>query len=164
MRILVFSDSHGDIYAMKKAIDAQPTAEAVIFLGDGYLDFEKCKSLLDGKRVYRVRGNNDFHCDYPRNAIIEEGGLKIYITHGHYEYVKSGLGNIISISKRNNCKLALYGHTHRQQEDNYEGIKMFNPGSIRNDEYGVVDIIDNRFICIGIKLISPYLIGKALSF
>ena len=29
---------------------------------------------------------------------------------------------------------------------------MFNPGSLRSDEYGVVDIIDNGFICIGIKL------------
>lgn len=146
------SDSHGDYFAMKKAIEAQPTAEVVIFLGDGYTDFEKCIPLLDKKRVYCVKGNNDFHCDYPKNKIIEEGGLKIYLTHGHYEYVKSGLGSLISVSKRNTCKLALYGHTHNQQEDNYEGIKMFNPGSIRNNEYGVIDIVDNGFICIGIKL------------
>ena len=152
MRILVLSDSHGDFFTLKRVIEAQPTAEAVVFLGDGYTDFEKCRHLLDNKRIYCVCGNNDFHCDYPKNAIIEEGGLKIYITHGHYEYVKSTLGNLMSVSKRNNCKLALYGHTHNQQEDNYDGIKMFNPGSIRNDEYGVVDIVDNGFICIGIKL------------
>ncbi len=152
MRILVFSDSHGDVYTMKKAIEAQPTAEAVIFLGDGYADFEKCKPLLKDKRIYCVKGNNDFYCDYPRNRIIEEPGLKIYVTHGHYEYVKSGLAGLISIAKRNNCNLALYGHTHIQQEDNQMGIKFFNPGSIRNDEYGVIDIIDNGFICIGIKL------------
>ena len=100
MRILVLSDSHGDIYSMKKAIDAQPTAEVVIFLGDGYADFEKCKPLLDGKQLYCVKGNNDFYCNYPKNAIIEEGGLKIYITHGHYEYVKSGLAGLISVAKR----------------------------------------------------------------
>ncbi len=152
MRILVLSDSHGDYFSMKKAIESQPTAEAVVYLGDGHIDFERCKPLLNDKRIYCVRGNNDFHCDYPKNAIIEEGGLKIYLTHGHYEYVKSGLGGLLSISKRNNCKLALYGHTHNQQEDNYDGIKMFNPGSIRNDEYGVIDIVNNGFICIGIKL------------
>ena len=152
MRILVLSDSHGDYFTLKRAIEAQPTAEVVVFLGDGHMDFERCKPLLDGKKVYCVKGNNDFHCDYPKNAIIEEGELKIYITHGHYEYVKSGLGGLLSVSRRNNCKLALYGHTHNQQEDNYDGIKMFNPGSIRNDEYGVIDIVDNGFICIGIKL------------
>lgn len=152
MRILVLSDSHGDYFTMKKIIEAQPTADTVVFLGDGYADFERCRPLLDNKRIYCVRGNNDFHCDYPKNAIIEEGGMKIYITHGHYEYVKSTLGNLIGIARRNGCKLALYGHTHIQQEDNYDGIKSFNPGSVRGDEYGVIDIIDNGFICIGIKI------------
>ena len=152
MRILVLSDSHGDIYAMQKAIDAQPTAEAVIFLGDGYMDFEKCRPLLKDKRIYCVRGNNDFHCDYPRNSIIEEGGLKIYITHGHYEYVKSGLAGLVSISRRNNCKLALYGHTHIQYSTYKDGIYYFNPGSLKEGCYGVIDITDNGIICINKKL------------
>lgn len=137
---------------MKKAIEAQPTAEVVVYLGDGHIDFERAKPLLEGKRVYAIQGNNDFHCKYPKNQIINEGGLKIYITHGHYEYVKSSMGRLISIAKRNDCHLVLYGHTHNQQEDNVDGVKLFCPGALRQDEYGVVDIIDNGFICIGIKL------------
>ncbi len=152
MRILVLSDSHCDFFSLKKAIEAQPTAETVVFLGDGYTDFEKCRPLLADKTVYCVRGNNDFHCDYPKNTIFEAGGLRIYISHGHYEYVKSGLGYITSVAKRNKCNLVLYGHTHVQQEDNTDGIKLFCPGSIRSDEYGVVDITDNGYICIGIKM------------
>lgn len=152
MRILVLSDSHGDYYAMKKAIEAQPDAEVVIFLGDGHLDFEHAKPLLADKRIYCVQGNNDFHCKYPKNSIITEGNLRIYITHGHYEYVKSTLSGLISISKRNNCQLALYGHNHRQQEDVCDGIRMFCPGALLSDEYGVVDIIDNGYICIGMKV------------
>ena len=35
MRILVLSDTHGDFYSMKKALDAQPNAEAIIHCGDG---------------------------------------------------------------------------------------------------------------------------------
>ncbi len=152
LRILVLSDSHGDFFSMKKAIEAQPTAEAVVFLGDGHYDFERAKPLFEGKRIYTVRGNYDFHCEYPKNQIINEGGLKIYITHGHYEYVKSSLSRLITISKRNNCQLALYGHNHRQQEDSADGLKLFCPGALKDDEYGVVDIVDNGFICIGIKL------------
>ena len=152
MRILVLSDSHGDFFSMKRAIEAQPTAEVVVFLGDGHYDFEKAKPLLEGKRIYEIQGNNDFHCKYPKNQVIEEGGLKIYITHGHYEYVKSSLGRLITLSKRNNCQLALYGHTHTQKEDNVDGIKLFCPCALRQDEYGVIDIVDNGFICIGIKL------------
>ena len=152
LRILVLSDSHGDFFSMKKAIEAQPTAEVVVFLGDGHTDFERAKPLLEGKRVYEIQGNNDFHCKYPKNQIINEGGLKIYITHGHYEYVKSSMSRLISIAKRNDCQLVLYGHTHLQQENNCDGIKLFCPGALKSDEYGVVDIIDNGFICIGIKL------------
>ncbi len=137
---------------MKKAIEAQPTAEVVVFLGDGHYDFERAKPLLEGKRIYEIQGNNDFHCKYPKNQIINEGGLKIYITHGHYEYVKSSMGRLISIAKRNDCQLVLYGHTHNQQEDSIDGIKLFCPGALRQDEYGVIDIVDNGFICIGIKL------------
>ena len=112
------------------------------------------KSLEDlGHTVYIVTANfNDFHYEYPKIQLINEGGLKIYITHGHYEYVKSSLSRLITISKRNNCQLALYGHNHRQQEDNADGLKLFCPGAIKDDEYGVVDIVDNGFICIGIKL------------
>ena len=137
---------------MKKAIEAQPTAEAVVFLGDGHLDFERCKPVLDGKRIYTVKGNNDFHCDYPKFQIINEGGINIYITHGHYEYVKSSFGKLITVAKDNNCTLALYGHRHEQREENCDGVKVFSPGAIRDDEYGVIDIIDSGYICIGIKI------------
>ncbi len=137
---------------MKKAIEAQPTAEAVVFLGDGHLDFERCKPLLDGKRIYTVKGNNDFHCGYPKFQIINEGGINIYITHGHYEYVKSSFGRLITVAKDNNCTLALYGHRHEQREENCDGVKLFSPGAIRDDEYGVIDIIDSGYICIGIKI------------
>ncbi len=152
MRILVLSDSHGDYSPLKKAIEMQPDAEAVVFLGDGFRDFERAKKLLEGKRIYTVIGNNDFRCDYPKNQVINEGGLNIYITHGHYEYVKSSLGKIQEIAKQNGCQLVLYGHTHVQKEDNFDGVKLFCPGALRSDEYGVVDIIDNGFICIGINM------------
>lgn len=137
---------------MKKAIEAQPDAEVVVFLGDGHYDFEKYRPLLKNKRVYTVKGNNDFNCDYSKNQVINEGGLNIYITHGHYEYVKSSLGRLLMTAKQNECPLVLYGHTHRQQEDNADGIKMFCPGSLYSNEYGVVDIIDNGYVCIGMKI------------
>lgn len=152
MRILVLSDSHGDYFTMQKIIKAQPDAQAVIFLGDGHTDFERCKPLLNGKRIYAVKGNNDFHCDYPKFQVINEVGINIYITHGHYEYVKNSLSRLITMAKDNNCTLALYGHRHQQKEDNCDGVKLFSPGAIRDDEYGVIDIIDGEYICIGIKI------------
>lgn len=152
MRILVFSDSHGYYKNMIKAIEAQPTAEAVIFLGDGFENFESCKELLKDKRIYMVKGNNDFHCDYPKNQVITEGGINIYITHGHYEYVKSSLGWLLGKAKENDCKLALYGHTHNQKTDYVDGIHLFCPGALLKNEYGCIDITDKGLICIGMEV------------
>lgn len=152
MRILVFSDSHGQATAMKKAIEAQPTAEAIIFLGDGHNDFEYCKKFIGNKRFYTVKGNNDFHCEYPLRQIINEGGENIYICHGHYEYVKSTLSGLLTKAKANDCQIALYGHTHRQQTDYCDGIHIFCPGALYNGEYGVIDITDKGIICIGMRV------------
>ena len=152
MRLLVFSDSHryGSM-VMRKAILNQPTAEAVIFLGDGSDDFKNCEDLLKGKRIYSVRGNNDFYCDAPKSQVINEGNINIYITHGHYDYVKSSLDTLLSNAKSNNCKLALYGHTHLQQIDYVDGIYLFNPGALMDYKYGVVDITDKGIMCIGME-------------
>lgn len=152
LRILVLSDSHGDYYSMEKAIKAQPTAEAVVFLGDGCGDLERCLPLLEGKRTYTVKGNNDAGYDYPKNQVIIEGGVRIYITHGQSELVKFGLSRLIGVANENNCSLALYGHTHNQGEDNGEGVKLFCPGALLKDEYGVIDIIDGGYICIEMKV------------
>lgn len=151
MRILVLSDSHGLVNEMRNAIKAHPEAEAVVFLGDGSRNFEECKKLLEGKRVYEVEGNNDFHCDSPRNMIINEGGINIYLTHGHYEYVKSGLSKLLEETRTNSCTLALYGHTHVQQSDYLDGTYLFNPGALVAGKYGVVDITDKGIMCIGMK-------------
>lgn len=152
LRILVLSDSHGQAKTMQRAIEAQPSAEVIIFLGDGYTDFEYCKKFIGNKRVYAVKGNNDFHCEYPKNQVIDVDGIKIYITHGHYEYVKSTLGGVLNKAMENNCKIALYGHTHRQQSDYYKEIHAFCPGAIYNNEYGVIDITEKGIICIGMRL------------
>lgn len=152
LRILVLSDSHGQAISMKRAIEAQPDAEAVIFLGDGFRDFEYCKSFLGGKRVYFVKGNNDFYCEYPLRQVINEGDKNIYICHGHYEYVKSTLSGLLMKAKERDCHIALYGHTHRQQTDYYDGIHAFCPGALYNNEYGVIDITDNGIICIGMRV------------
>ena len=152
LRILVFSDSHGQYLPMKKAIEAQPQAEAIIFLGDGHRDFEYCKQFIKDKRIYAVKGNNDFHCEYPLRQLISEDNENIYICHGHYEYVKSSLSGLLIKARENGCKIALYGHTHRQQTDYCDGIYVFCPGALYNDEYGVIDITDNGIICIGMRV------------
>ncbi len=152
MRILVISDSHGNSSAMRQVIENNPDAELVVFLGDGVPNFSSCQNLLTGKRSLAVKGNNDFYCDLPKSRIITEDGVNIYMTHGHYEYVKSGLSGLLSEAKKNNCTLALYGHTHIQKADYCDGIHLFCPGTLMCGSYGIVEITDGNISCIGTKL------------
>ena len=69
MRLLVVSDSHGDSYALYRAIQQQPAAQVVIHLGDGENDMEQAMGLCGEKRVICVRGNCDWAVSWARRCI-----------------------------------------------------------------------------------------------
>ncbi|MBE6795575.1 MAG: YfcE family phosphodiesterase [Ruminococcaceae bacterium] len=155
VRILVISDSHKNKYNLFAAIKAEPTAEIVYFLGDGYTDIEEAKMAFGDKKAFIcVRGNCDFYCDFPDKDIRTIGGEKILATHGHNEYVKFGLTKLEQDSFYEKYTIALFGHTHTPlHKNNTElGVQLFNPGSIKDGCYGVIDITDNGTMFIHKKL------------
>lgn len=151
MRILVLSDSHRNEFACSLAIKNQPNADIVVFLGDGEDDFDGCRKLIGTPRVYTVCGNCDFYSSLPESQIIEAGDIRVYITHGHRESVKYGTQMLCEKVKEYGCTLGLYGHTHIQNYEYVDGIHLFCPGSLRNEEYGVVDVTDSGIMCIKMK-------------
>lgn len=151
MRILVLSDSHRDEFSLKLAIKNQPSADVVVFLGDGEGDFDECKNLIRTPRIYAVRGNNDWYSTLPASQIIEVNGVRVYITHGHGESVKYGSQMLHDTVKEHDCVLGLYGHTHVPKYEYKDGIHLFCPGAIYHEEYGVVDITDKGIMCINMK-------------
>lgn len=152
LRILVFSDSHGRLDRMRAAVERQSEADVAVFLGDGANNLNDCRALLDGKEVYAVKGNNDFYCDFPLKQIITVNGVNIYICHGHYEYVKSGLGHLLSAARAADCQIALYGHTHVQKYDYIDGVHLFCPGALMSGNFGAVDVTDSGIMCLEMKL------------
>ena len=92
MKILVVSDSHGDYNIISRLVRMQTKADVVIFLGDGYEEFQDLKLDFPQKMFLGVRGNNDWSCPLPLNDEITLEGKKIFFTHGHREHVKFGLG------------------------------------------------------------------------
>jgi len=135
MRILVFSDSHGETRRMKRIL-GRAEVDAVLYLGDGIRDFEALQEDYHGKAVFMaVRGNCDFLCDYPAERIFSYEGVRILMLHGHTRNVKHGTAALEAYARVQGVDLILYGHTHRA-EDRYlpmeEGrpLRLFNPGSI----------------------------------
>ncbi len=149
MKILVFSDSHKAVSGITESIKANMDAEAIIFLGDGEDDFDKALKqngiFPHGdivKDVYAVCGNCDWMSDKPETVTAEIGGVRFLITHGYRQHVKQGLENLAVEAYSKNCRIALFGHTHEKTLTEIAGIKLFNPGAVRNKSFGVITIND----------------------
>lgn len=139
MKWLVFSDSHGAAGAMTDVFD-KIRCDGVLFLGDGCRDADMLYEHSGSVPVYRVRGNCDiFCCDAPDSQLLELEGVRVYITHGHLQHVKSGTGFLENIARQQGADLALYGHTHTRAYVNAGGLVLANPGSAAAGSYAVLD-------------------------
>lgn len=142
MKIIVFSDSHGVPYAMKRAMEQHSDADLFLHLGDGCREFENlCREYsLPGQAV---RGNCDMGAfDTPVTRTLEMAGCRIFLTHGHEFGVKYTLTDLLAAGKREGAHLILFGHTHNPLCSFEDGIHLLNPGSVGfSGSYGVVQIL-----------------------
>ncbi len=154
MRIVVISDSHGRWPNIIEAIVNWPTAEVVYFLGDGARDYEDAKSIHGCNKAFiGVRGNCDMYCDLPFKDVRSLGSAKIYATHGHCEHVKYGIEELKHQARKEGCNIVIFGHTHEAVSIYEDGLYIFNPGTMKYGQYGVIDITDGGIICLN-KYIS----------
>ena len=127
MKILVFSDSHGRLGHMLEAIE-QERPQRVFFLGDCYRDGQALADAYPDIPMELVRGN----CDWdraPDELIVEAGGVKFLLTHGHRYGVKSGTGQLARAAREKGVDVACFGHTHDALNMPDRGIWLFNPGT-----------------------------------
>ncbi len=128
MKLLVFSDTHGQPDKMLAAI-AQGSPDMIIHLGDGGRDVEKIKKQFPEIPLEAVRGNCDFSSALPESTLLTVGGVRIFITHGHVFSVKHTLSVLIDEARRLNAEMVLYGHTHCANNTMEGGLYVLNPGS-----------------------------------
>ena len=147
MKILVFSDSHSGLRCMRLAMD-RICPDAVIHLGDYVGDAQTIAEEYPGTRFYMVAGNCDRYRvppDFPETLVETIRGVRVYMTHGHIQHVKTDLGMLLYNARRCGVQVALYGHTHcpdcRQLED---GLWVMNPGSCGyfGGSAGVIELSD----------------------
>lgn len=151
------SDSHGSRWNLFEAVEREPSAEAVFFLGDGYREYEELVRAYSDKTAFiGVKGNCDLYCDLPEKEIRTLNGTKIYATHGYMEKVKFGLFGLEELAQNEKYNLILFGHTHQPLNSYRDGVYYFNPGSVREGFYGVVDITDKGIICLNKNILSTY--------
>lgn len=154
MKLLVVSDTHGDTYSLKSAINARPDAEVVIHCGDGNSEFEKFKSLYPEKHFIGVRGNCDFCSSASNIETITLEGKKIFVTHGHLYNAKYGLFSLVCAAREAKADLLLFGHTHNALEDYDDGLYIVNPGSCHGlgASYAYIDVTEKGIVTRHFKL------------
>ncbi len=157
LEILIFSDSHGNVAPMRRAIAAHPEAKYVLFCGDGLRDIETVEEAFPEKIFLSVRGNCDLFLstDTPTERVFTLGGRSILLTHGHLLGVKGSYGVAASHAHDAGAELLIFGHTHLPYEGRMETgdgvIHLFNPGSIGRAyggaySYGILTVGDNGYL------------------
>ncbi len=83
MKVLVVSDTHGKSTVLEQVMEMERPFDILIHCGDVEGEEDYIRALA-GVPAYMVAGNNDFFSDLDKEMVIELGGVRIMITHGHY--------------------------------------------------------------------------------
>lgn len=138
MRILVLSDTHGDISravnVYKKLVKKGPV-DLIIHCGDLYSDAIKIGEIT-GARTAWVKGNCDGSFSEDDCLIVETEYGNLLVTHGHMQNVDFSQQNLYYMAEEKGCACALFGHTHRAVSTEAGGIHLMNPGSLTKPRDG----------------------------
>lgn len=138
MRILVLSDTHGDVFRARQVYDKlkkQGPVDLVIHCGDYYKDAIHLEEQT-GAPVVFVKGNCDGSFSDSEYAIADTEYGSLLVTHGHMENVNFSQQNLFYRAQELGCAAAIFGHTHRAVCTDAGGIHLFNPGSLSHPRDG----------------------------
>lgn len=135
-KLFVFSDTHKNLELIKRVENVIKESDYVIHLGDYSSDVLYLKKII-GDKLICVRGNGDVFTNIPSEIELEIDGIKLFLTHGHRYNVKKTLLNIGNEALKRECKVVLYGHTHKYDITDYAGVKLINPGCFFASRTGV---------------------------
>lgn len=150
MKVLVISDTHGNVNRAFTAHTLCEPVDAIIHLGDGCADANLLQEVL-GIPVVNVAGNCDSGSTAPRELVWECVGKRFLLTHGDAYQVKSGLVKLRQKAINIGVDAVLFGHTHIAVLEDHAGLLLVNPGSLANQNrlrsYAVLIITPEKISC-----------------
>ena len=129
MRILVLSDSHGNVENMARCAELTDP-NIILHLGDCQRDAEALHRQLPAIPMQTVPGNCDWGAVDTPEVLTEYAGVRILMMHGHthgvspYSYDKAAYR-----AEELHCSVLLFGHTHISIVNNDGRVLAVNPGS-----------------------------------
>ena len=146
MKILILSDSHGNLSNMEKAVE-QSSPRMIFHLGDCWRDGERLHERFPAIPFEQVPGNCDCRPSEPAEKLLFVEDKRILLCHGHTYGVKQSLLHAGYAAEEQNLDLFLFGHTHRPLVDMRGKTLFLNPGSIGDPfrpSYAIVTIFNGR--------------------
>lgn len=149
MKVVVISDSHGNIANLKHVLGfaKKIKAGAIIHCGD-WDNIETVNTVLSfGISLYAVLGNADIDSGIARilfknSAMFNDQWLTVNIENKKIGVVHSFLNHKPSAISHD---VVFTGHRHRQREFAQDGIKIVNPGALEKEiNFAVYDTETNE--------------------
>ena len=131
--ILIFSDYHTNEEAVLELIEKYKPSH-ILCCGDG----ESANSFYLENNIVSVKGN----CDYASLPLVKRvvvDDMKIVMVHGHLHNVYFDTYRLYLLALENECDYVLFGHTHKPYFEEYEGVKIINPGALKEGNYALID-------------------------
>ncbi|RGB65890.1 YfcE family phosphodiesterase [Harryflintia acetispora] len=158
MRIVAVGDTHRDFMGLRELIEQQmDSTDLFIHTGDGERELDDIRSLYPELPLRAVCGNCDLYSSDPQVDLIDAGGVKIFVTHGHGFGVKYSVEELEQNARRLGAAIVLFGHTHCQYYRYDEGLHLLNPGSLSHPRgtsrgYAVIEIQNGQILCNLVQL------------
>lgn len=146
MKILVLSDSHGNLENMVQAVERE-SPRMILHLGDCWREAERLHDRYPDLPFHQVPGNCDFRPGEPTEQLLFVGDKRVLMCHGHTYRVKQSLLLAGYAAEEQNLDLFLFGHTHQPLVDMRGKTLFLNPGSIGDyfrPFYGIVTLENGR--------------------
>ena len=146
MKILVLSDSHGNMDNMVQAVEREQPA-MIFHLGDCWRDGMRLHKWFPELPFEQVPGNCDFRSLEAAEKLLFLGDKRVLLCHGHTYGVKQSLTAAGLAAEDQNLDLFLFGHTHKPLVDMRGKTLFLNPGSIGDyarPTYGVVTLENGK--------------------
>ena len=131
--ILIISDYHkkeDEVLKLKSLYNP----EYILCCGDGESD----DAFYLENEIISVKGNCDY-ANLPLVKVVEIKGKRFLLVHGHLHDVYFDIFKLYLLAKENNADYVLYGHTHMQYQEEYEGVTFINPGALKEGNYALIN-------------------------
>ncbi|MGG0644721.1 metallophosphoesterase [Sporosarcina gallistercoris] len=125
MKLIVMSDSHGDLETIQAIRNRETDADAFFHCGDSELAGDE--EILHGMEI--VQGNCDGNAAFPESVLADAGSQKVLMVHGHQHGVKGSLMQLKYAAEQVDADIVLFGHSHLYGAELQDGVLYVNPGS-----------------------------------